>query len=170
MESRNTFVFALALTSILTFAGCQTAPTPEPKRDAAADVTAIKAQLDQYTAAFNSNDAAAAAAYFADEAIMMGPNQAAVEGKQAIQAAYDSLFKESAAKGAFTSIEVQVVGDWAYQRGNYAQTVTPKSGKPIEDSGKFLEILKRQSDGSWKSYRLVWNTNNPLPSAAGKKK
>ena len=39
----------------------------------------------------NSNDAAALAATYADDAIMMDPNQAAIEGKQAIQAAYEAM-------------------------------------------------------------------------------
>ena len=170
MTRANVLLWAFALTLLLTFMGCQTAPTPAPQRDVAADMKAINALGDQYAVAFNSGNAAAAAAFYADDAITMGPNQAVIEGKQAIQASHESMFRESVVKGAFTWLETQVAGDWAYQRGNYAQTFTPKSGKPMEDLGKFLEILKRQPDGSWKSYRLIWNTNNPPPKAAGKKK
>ena len=170
MTRRNMYLCTFALTSILTFAGCQTAPKPEPQRDVAADTAAIDALLDQYTAAFNSNDAAATVASYADDAIVMSPNQAAVEGKQAIQAVYEAMFKEYAFKGTFTPLETQVTGDWAYRRGNYAETGTPKSGKPVEELGKWLEILKRQPDGSWKSHRLIYNSNNPPPAQASKKK
>ena len=170
MTRRNMLVCAFALTSILTFTGCQTAPTPEPKRDVAADTTAIHALIDKVSAAFNSNDAGATAATYVDDAIMMNPNQAAAEGKQAIQAAYEAIFKENVAKIVHTPLETQVAGDWAYQRGSYAQSFTPKSGKPLEDSGKFLEILKRQPDGSWKSHRLIYNSDNPAPGSAGKTK
>ncbi len=170
MTLRSACLCAFALTSMLTFAACQTAPTPEPKRDVAADTTAINALGDQYTVAANSNDAVAVAATFADDGIEMPPNQAAIDGRQAIQARYEALFKDNAVKHAHTPLETQVAGDWAYQRGNYTNTVTPKSGEPMEDSGKYLNILKRQPDGSWKIYRLMRNSNNPPPSAEDKKK
>ncbi len=170
MTLRNVFLCAFALASMLTFAGCQTAPAPEQKRDVAADTTAINALPEQYTAAVNSSDAAAVAATYADDAIEMPPYLAATEGKQAIQARYEAIFKEYALKFASTLLETQVAGDWAYARGNYTSTATPKSGKPLEDSGKYLLIAKRQPDGSWKVYRVIWNSNNPPPSAAGKEK
>ena len=163
-------ICAFALTSMLTFAGCQTAPTPEPKRDVAADIKAINALGNQYAAAVNSGDAAAVAATYADDGIEMPPNEAALEGKQAIQASYEAMFKENAVKCTLTLLETQVAGDWAYGRGNYTLTVTPKSGKAIEESGKYLSIVKRQPDGSWKTYRDIYNSNEPPPTAAGKKK
>jgi uncharacterized protein (TIGR02246 family) len=170
MTLRNVCRCAFALTSLLTFSGCQTAPKPEQKRDVAADTTAIKALRDQYTAAFNSNDAAATAATLADDAIVMEPNQAAIEGKQAVQAMFEAMFKENAVRIALTPLETEVAGDWAYDRGNATITVTPKSGKPMQESAKYLVIVKRQPDGSWKVYRDISNSNNPLPGAAGKKK
>ena len=170
MTRRNMYLCAFALASMLTFTGCQTSPQPEPKRDVAADIKAIRALGDEITAAFNSNDAAAVAATFAEDAIWMGPNQAAVEGRQAIQALLESRFKENVAKIAHTSLETQVAGDWAYERGNATTTLTPKSGKPMEGSYKYLHIYRRQMDGSWKIHLGIHNSNEPPPSAAGKKK
>ena len=170
MTRRNVFICAVALASILTFAGCQTAPPTAPKTDVAADTAAIKALFDQAVAAWHSNDMTALAATYADDAIMMDPNQAAIEGKQAIQAAYEARSKENAVKVALTPLETQVAGDWAYVRGTLTATVTPKSGKPMEESGKYLFIVKRQPDGSWKVYRDISNSNNPPPAVAGKKK
>ncbi|MFB3777747.1 MAG: SgcJ/EcaC family oxidoreductase [Bryobacteraceae bacterium] len=170
MTIHNTFVGAVTLTLLLTFMGCQTAPQAEPKRDVTADMKAINALRDQVMTAFNSGDAAALAATYADDAVMMNPNQPAVEGRQAIQASYETMFKEGHASIAFTPLETQVTGDWAYDRGNYSFTLTPKSGKPTEESAKYLVICKRQPDGSWKLHREMSNSNNPPRSPAGKKK
>ncbi len=175
MTLRNVCLYAFATAAMLTFVGCQTAPPPEPKRDVSADIAAIKALNDKIAAAFNSNDAAAVAAAYADDAVMMDPNQAPIEGKSAIQAAYEARAKENASMSiastfSFTPLETQVVGDWAYDRGTYTVTLTPKSGKPTERSNKYLTIYKRQPDGSWKVYRDISNSNEPLPSAAAKKK
>lgn len=170
MTLRRVCLCAFGLTSMLMFIGCQTAPKPGEKRDVAADTTAINALRDQFTAAFNSNDAAATAATYTDDAIMLPENQAAVEGKQAIQASYAAMFRENPVKVVLAPLETQVAGDWAYDRGNATMTVTPKSGKPIEESAKYLVIVKRQPDGSWKLYRDIDNSNSPPPGAAGKKK
>ena len=170
MARRNVALCALALTLMLSIAGCRTAPTPAPKTDVAADTAAIKALFDQAVTAWHSNDMTALAATYADDAIMMDPNQAAIEGKQAIQAAYEARSKENAVKVALTPLETQVAGDWAYVRGTLTATVTPKSGKPMEESGKYLFIVKRQPDGAWKIYRDISNSSEPLPSAAGTKK
>ena len=170
MTSRNVWISAFALTSILTFAGCQTAPPSAPTRDIAADTAALRTLSEQYAAAVNSGDAAATAATFADDGIDMAPNQAASEGKPAIQARYEAAFKGYTVKFAATPLETQLAGDWGYVRGNYTLSVSPKSGKAIEESGKYLNIVKRQPDGAWKLYRLSHNADNPPPSAAGKKK
>jgi ketosteroid isomerase-like protein len=65
---------------MLTFIGCQTAPQPEQKRDVSGDTKAINALTDLYTAAHNSNDAAADVAIFADDGIVMLPDQPAIAG------------------------------------------------------------------------------------------
>lgn len=178
------FLCMLTLASMLTFTGCQTAPKPEEKRDGAADTKAINALRAQFTAAFNSNDPAALAAIYTDDGIVMPANQAIVEGKQAIQAFYEAMFKQNAAKIALTPLETRVAGDWAYDRGNGTITViqksakpakSGKSGKPIEQSSRYLVIVQRQVDGSWKLYRVIDSGNaasgNAPPSrATGKKK
>jgi ketosteroid isomerase-like protein len=48
--------------------------------------------------------------------------------------------------------------------------MTPKAkGKPMEESSKYLVILKRQADGSWKISRDIENSNTPMPAPATKK-
>ncbi len=36
-------------------------------------------------------------------------------------------------------------------------------GGPISDVGKFVEIFKRQADGSWKIHVTIWNSDKPPP-------
>jgi len=170
MTQRNVLLCAFALTLLLAFTGCHTAPTAVPKSDVAADLKAIRALDERYDAAVNSGNAAALSAVYAEDGIEMAPNQPAVEGRQAIQASNEAAFKEYALKITETPLETQVSGDWAYERGTYTLIVTPKSGAPTEESGKSLAIYKRQPDGSWKAYRTIWNSNIPPPTAAGKKK
>ncbi|MEE8586821.1 MAG: hypothetical protein V3T83_18425 [Acidobacteriota bacterium] len=70
-------------------------------------------------------------------------------------------------KIAAEGLEVEVAGDWAFDRGTYTITLTPKAGgEPVfEDEAKYLTITKRQPDGSWKIYRTISNSDRPLPGA-----
>jgi ketosteroid isomerase-like protein len=54
--------------------------------------------------------------------------------------------------------------------GTYKMTLTPKKAgaKPLPtDEGKYIEVLKRQADGSWKIAYDIWNPNAP-PAPAKK--
>lgn len=85
----------------------------------------------------------------------MLPIQRDIEDRQAIKAMFEHYFKRDAAKLKHTPLETQVAGDWAYEGGNITENVTPKSGKPIEESIKYLVTLRREPDGSWKVYRDI---------------
>lgn len=164
---RNTCLYTVVLTSILTFGACRTASQPEQneqKRSVAADIKAIDALRDRFAAAYNSNDAAAVAAFYADDAILMLPNQAAIEGKQAIQTTLSDYFRENAVKITPTPQETHVAGDWAFERGNIRETVIMNSGKARHRSLKYLVILKRQSDGSWKVHLDMDSSNLKGPT------
>ncbi len=133
----------------------------------AEDVAAIKALAPIARAAFNTGDAAALADLFADDAILMPANQPALIGKEAIQSWIQTIFDQFTFKWTASSEEVEVAGDWAFERSTSTFTVTPKAGgEPIfEDNSKGLTIYKRQPDGSWKIFRGISNSNNPLPGA-----
>ena len=56
--------------------------------------------------------------------------------------------------------EVKIIDDWAYEWGTYRGTTVPiAGGEPIKESGKLMRILKKQSDGSWKITRAIWNVD-----------
>jgi ketosteroid isomerase-like protein len=58
--------------------------------------------------------------------------------------------------------EATAAGDWGYAKGTYVQTITPKAGGPVTSvDGKWLDILKRQPDGTWRLYIDCFNSNVP---------
>jgi ketosteroid isomerase-like protein len=63
-----------------------------------------------------------------------------------------------------TKVEVAKAGDLAYVSGTYEETMTDASGKPGKDRGKYLEIFRKQTDGTWKCIRDIWNSD--LPASA----
>lgn len=134
-------------------------PQLQPKRELSAGIKAVSELHHRYAAAFNSNDAAAVATFYTEEAVLMLPGIPAIQGRQAIQAMFEEYFKQNAVKIKHTPLDTQVVGDWAYERGNIREAITPRSGQPLEKSLKYLAILKRQADGAWKIHVDIVNSN-----------
>jgi uncharacterized protein (TIGR02246 family) len=113
----------------------------------------------------NRGDAAAGAAAYTDDAILMPPNHSPLEGKQAIEqylAEIAPLFQDS--NFQLSILEVDVQGDTTIVCGTYSANITiPGLDGPMEDRGKTLQAWKKQADDSWKIHRDIWNSNMPIP-------
>ena len=52
-------------------------------------------------------------------------------------------------------------GDIGYVYGTYENTMNGPKGKPISEHGKYVEVWKKQADGSWKCAVDTWNSDSP---------
>jgi uncharacterized protein (TIGR02246 family) len=139
-------------------------PVTEEAPSTEADVAAIKSVDKKFLAAMNAGDASTMLNLCADDIVIMPPNETAVTGREATGSWTQSFVDNITVDETWSSEEVVVFGDWAFSRGTWAGTNTPKAGgEAIQDNGKYLWILKRQSDGSWKYARFIWNSDNPPP-------
>jgi uncharacterized protein (TIGR02246 family) len=134
---------------------------------AAADLAAIRANDSAFTAAANAGDAAAVATVYLADARLLPPNSPPVEGREAVQKFWGGFFDAYRARFTLVSDEVEGREDLAYLRGHYTLDGTPrtKGGAPLHDEGKFLEILRRQPDGSWRYAVDMYSSNLPAPAA-----
>ena len=122
--------------------------------DVEADIAAIKELYNQYCLAGNTGDLDLFMTLWTDDAIRMDHNNFAVVGKEKIRSHFKVRFDPFDNKIAlYGEIEVEVSGDLAFARDNVILDITPK-GKDTTThfDVKFLDILKRQTDGSWKIY------------------
>lgn len=144
-------------------ATCQAAANaPAPAEDEAA----IKSLFDKHSTAFNDGDAAAVAALFTDDAEMIPPDRSPLAGTDMIHWGLNIAFDLFKAKITGSSLEVEIAGDWAFTRRAYTMTLTATtSGEEMEITANWLEILKRQPDGSWKISLEMVNSDQPLPDA-----
>ncbi|MDX1640751.1 MAG: DUF4440 domain-containing protein [Balneolaceae bacterium] len=96
-----------------------------------------------------------------DDFVAMLPGMPAVEGKEAVRETLVAMFGQMEEFEHNTrSEEIVVSGDLAIQRGTYTDKVTLKSsGETMTYEGKFLWILERQDDGSWKYAVHISNRN-----------
>lgn len=139
-----------------------------PAADAVArDRAAIDSTRNAYASAWRAANADEIARLYADDALVLYPNQPGVSGRAAIHAYFTAFFTEfTQAEFELTSAEMEVAGSWAFDRGTYRWKGVPRAGgDPIEDQGKYLVILQRQTDGSWKVFRDMDNSDKPLAQA-----
>ncbi len=131
---------------------------------AADDAVRIRAGTASWMQSFNSGNAGAVVALYADDAALMPPNAPQARGIVAIK---EAIAKEIAgAKKAGVTLavgtdEVGVAGDMAWHAGTYV--VKDKAGKTV-DAGKFLEAWERKN-GKWRIARDMWNSD-AAPAAA----
>jgi uncharacterized protein (TIGR02246 family) len=145
--------------------------TPKGDRVAAQgnELEALDSLREAHVAALNAGDSDAWAACFSADAVQMPPNFSANIGADAIRGWSGGMLGAFSAEFSLSPEEVQLTGDdWAFERGGYAITLTPKAGgdpiqDPIQDNGKYITLYQRQADGAWRMARDIWNTDNPLP-------
>jgi len=131
-----------------------------------ADKAAIDRLREVHVAALNAGDAKGWAACFANDGVQMPPNFETNAGKAAIEGWSKGFLGLFSCRFKLSVDEVQVTGDWAFERGRYDITLTPRAGgEPMGDNGKYITIYQRQADGGWKIARDIWNSDRPLPIA-----
>ena len=121
------------------------APGPSP---AAAIV-----KLDQdFMKGVAAKDARAlVSAFYAPDAVLLPPNQPAVEGREAIRAALQGLMDAGVTSIKLTTQKVWSTGALAFARAQYTLSMVPPDGVPVEDTGKSLVCYRRQPNGSWRA-------------------
>ena len=161
MSTRSVLLAALALA--LASTPCQL-PAQEAAGLSEEDVAAIHELFQRYDDAINAGDAESWMTLLTDDVLWMVPNQATLVSKEAVRTRVQPFFDQLDMEHTNTLEEIEGAGEWAFVRGTYTFRVTPKAGgETSEEIGKIIYILGRQSDGSWKVARAIWNFDQPLP-------
>lgn len=145
-------------------AGCA-APPAEPSAPIGAqsitqaDKDAIKASSAEFQAAFLAGDEEKLGPLYTEDAILYGPDEPAVTGREAIVRSFGAFppMKE----GELNIVEIEGYGDMAYVRGTAWFTMTGPDGKDVKLTGKYIEIHRKQADGKWLMARDVFNFDSP---------
>jgi len=146
-----------------TLVGC--APAPAVATGTNADEAAIRQTLARVAQQINQGDLGFVDV-FAKDAVVIAPSAPDIVGFDAIRAMYAGLLEKAALEVHFSTEEIVVAGGLAYEHGTYTLKITDKaSGKTLQDvKNKHVHILKRQADGSWKTWRMMVNAAEPAPA------
>lgn len=108
-------------------------------------------------------DAAAIARLYTVDAWLLPPHQNIVKGRKEIQTFWEVALILGGERGmTLTTIEVDGVGDTAYEVGTY---VFKNDDGKILDQGKLIVVWKLE-DGEWKLHRDISNSSLPPPAEA----
>lgn len=130
--------------------------------DVDADIAAIRAAIQEAAAAHAAGDAERWANLFAEGGLLLPEGGPTISSRDSLRAWVGALYNANNVTMTIEPIEIQVAGDWAFSRDHFTGTLTPKSGgSPVPMVGKEIVIWRRQSDGSWKPARVIFNSNAP---------
>src|SRR5438477_11206422 len=104
----------------------------------------VEAGEKRWLEAFNGGDASGVAGSYTENARLMAPNAEIMEGRAAIEA-FTKEFVQTGAQLSFKLLTVHESPDMCASIGQYEMEIP---GMP-SDRGKFIEVWRRQSDGSW---------------------
>lgn len=122
------------------------------------EIEAIQAVSSARAEAFNQGNASAIAEHFTEDAVLMPPGSSSMVGRDAVEAYYQAIFDEFHTELESGYKEVEVSGKLAYGRGYAKVKLTPKAGGETTSSeAEYINILKKQPDGSWKTTHDIWN-------------
>jgi len=161
-------VFLLCFTFGCQKQGEEVAKAPEVNVDA--DVAAIKALFDEWAQLYNKGDfEGLISIFYAENAIMMPPDEPICKGKDAILLWYQKASELTDEHvDSYVVEDVRVSGNLAAVCGIDMDTSTPRGGgAAVKYSVKSLTVFERQSDGTWKCLWETWN-GNPLPGTPEK--
>jgi len=148
LESRSFCALALALTTLVCCRGVGQADD---------ETTLVREVAQGIIAADNARDIERVLDLYAEDAVLLPPNDAPVRGKQAIRPRYESLFRDFTPEIIGEIDEVHVGADWAFVIGTNRGRLLPIAGgepRPLNDA--YVMILRR-TGGRWHIGRLIWH-------------
>src|SRR6476659_2811761 len=142
-------------------------PTFAQQKDQTADSEKIRAIIKTYDEGVNSHDAAAMAALYTEDAVILTP-RGSIIGRKAIEKWYEDAFKGWQPKNHIGKGDqdgphiVGTGGTDAWDSGEWSETGQGKSGESISMKGYWSTADIREGD-HWKIRMLIYNVT-PAPA------
>lgn len=137
-----------------------------PDVDVEAEEQRLMELSREWSAVAAEDDVEALMSYWADDAVMMAPDQPPLRGKEAIREFVISTGEIPGFSVSWEPLEAHVSasGDMAYLVEQNQMTIPDSTGTLMTQYNKVVTIWKKQEDGSWKNVVDIWNGD---PSRGG---
>jgi len=167
LRLRTAVFLATGVLFALLQSGCMQSSTTAPATPdtRAADEKAIRDTEAAWVKAFATKQPEKAAAFYADDAASMLPDTPLMTGRKAIIAGMGPELGDKNFSLVFAPSKVEIAksSDIAYSQGTFKYTTTdPKTGKRVGQTGNYVEVYKKQADGTWKVEEDIATEETPL--------
>ena len=131
--------------------------------DPKASEAAVRAADVSWSRAAQAHDMTAVFSYYASDAVVLPANSEMSTDKLGMQKVWsEMLTKDTDLEWTPMWVEAAKSGDLVYVVGNYTLTTKAGKGKPSKiERGKYMEVWKKQADGTWKAEADTWNADAP---------
>jgi ketosteroid isomerase-like protein len=130
---------------------------------AGAGEKAVRDADEQWSKVAAAKDLDKTVSFYADDAIVLPPNQPAVTTKDGIRNLWKGFFESlTDISWKTTRVEMAKSGDTGYLIGTFEMTL--KDGS--KDKGKYCEVWKKQHDGKWKVTIDMFSSDLPAREAS----
>jgi ketosteroid isomerase-like protein len=103
---------------------------------------------EAYEKAVANQDATAIAGLYSHDAFFLAPNAPLAKGRDAIQGVVQGLIDAGAQSLELETIALEEAGGMIVEVGRYTLGLQPPGAALVTDVGKYLQVFKRQADGS----------------------
>jgi ketosteroid isomerase-like protein len=118
----------------------------------ASTIDELKATLVR---ALEQGDAALAAGLYEPGARLLPPGAPVITGEDAVREFWQRRIDAGSDGGVLETVHRAEYGDVAVEEGRYGR----QAGERLLDSGKYLIVFHRRSDGSWRFATDMWNSD-----------
>ncbi len=166
---RRKLAFLSVMTAAFWISSCGPSLPPDTR---AADEAALSALDEQWAATAAKKDLEATVAFYSDNAVLLAPNAPIAKDKKSIRESWAGLLEPNTEiSWKVSKAEVAKSGELGYVYGAYRLSIKdPKGGLPVNDTGKFLEVWKKEATGAWKCIVDTYNSDIPVPAVPEVKK
>ena len=98
--------------------------------------------------------------YYAENAAILAANEPAIKGLPAVTKFMNTFPPITAFAPKIETIDGE--GGTAYVKGTYEMTIQATPQLAVNDKGKYLEVWKKQGDGSWKAIYDCFTSDLPM--------
>ena len=119
------------------------------------DLTTVEGLKAELVHAFERGDAARAASLYEPGARLLPPGAGVITGADAVLAFFEKRIAAGSDGGELETVRLDEYGDVAVEEGRYGR----RAGDQLLDSGKYLAVFRRQSDGTWRWATDMWNSD-----------
>jgi uncharacterized protein (TIGR02246 family) len=105
----------------------------------------------------NAGNGAGVAELYTEDATLMPPGAARLDGRAAIQQFWQGMLDAGVGDISLATQEVEEAGDSAVEVGLISATAPGDGDARVSLTGKYIVIYRRDGGGNWRLHRDIWN-------------